>query len=82
MFYEDTSSVISFLLLPKCRIDVLMEILISCWGNDLVHGDKIAYTKMAMGLLVDRYAKPSLAVDHQDLRNSLSTAENGSETIR
>ncbi len=55
----------------SCNLDVLMEVLINCWSNDPLHGDKIAYTKMAMGLL-SRFAKPSQTTDQQDLRNTIS----------
>jgi hypothetical protein len=55
----------------NCSMDVLMEVLINCWSNDPVHGDKIAYTKLAMGLL-SRFAKPSTATDPQDLRNTIA----------
>ncbi len=55
----------------NCRMDVLMAVLINCWSIDPVHGDKIAYTKMAMGLL-SWFAKPSQVIDQQDLRNTIS----------
>ncbi len=42
----------------NCRMDVLMEVLINCWSSNPVHGDKIAYTKIVMGLL-SRLTKPS-----------------------
>ncbi len=55
----------------NCNLDVLMEVLINCWSNDPVHGNKIANTKMAMGLL-SRFAKPSQTTDQQDLLNTIS----------
>jgi hypothetical protein len=55
----------------NCRMDVLMEVLINCWSNGPVHGYKIAYTKMAMGLL-NRFAKPTQVTNQQDLRNPIS----------
>jgi hypothetical protein len=34
-----------------CPSSTLLDALYSCWANDPVHGDKIAYTKLAMGAL-------------------------------
>jgi hypothetical protein len=34
----------------ECDNKDLMEALYACWANDPVHGDKMAYAKMAMGL--------------------------------
>jgi hypothetical protein len=42
---------------PGCRMDVLMDTLISCWRRDPVHGDRKSYSKIATGLL-NRISRP------------------------
>jgi hypothetical protein len=34
-----------------CSKNELMQAMLSCWSTDQVHGDKLAYSKIAMGLL-------------------------------
>jgi hypothetical protein len=50
----------------------LMDSLFSCWSKDPVHGDKIAYHRMAMGLL-------DILSRKGDLRNSLNPKKRGRE---
>jgi len=35
----------------SCTSSTLLDALYSCWSNDPVHGDKVAYSKLAMGFL-------------------------------
>jgi hypothetical protein len=46
----------------------LTDALFNCWRNDPIHGDKIAYTRSAVGL-VDKVLTKALPED--DLRNSI-----------
>jgi hypothetical protein len=48
----------------------LTDALFNCWRNDPIHGDKIAYTRIAVGL-VDKVLTKTLQED--DLRNSIPT---------
>jgi hypothetical protein len=53
----------------------LMDALYSCWSTDLVHGDKIAYHRIAMGLMNILSRK----VPEGDLRNCLNPKKRGQE---
>ncbi len=57
----------------NCTMGELMDSLYSCWSKDPVHGDKIAYHRIAMGLMdiLSRY------VSEGDLRNSLNPKKRG-----
>jgi hypothetical protein len=52
----------------NCTMGELMHALYSCWSKDPVHGDKIAYHPIAMGLMDILSRK----VSEGDLRNSLN----------
>ncbi len=59
----------------NCIIGELMDALYSCWSKDPVHGDKIAYQRIAMGLMDILSRK----VFEGDLRNNLSPKKRGRE---
>jgi hypothetical protein len=59
----------------NCTMGELMDALYSCWSTDPVHGDKIAYHRVAMGLLNILSRK----VSEGDLRNSLNPKKRGRE---
>jgi hypothetical protein len=52
-----------------CSLPALMDSLYEVWGADAVHGDKIAYSKIAIGLLDSFNRKPPGG----DLRNNLNS---------
>jgi hypothetical protein len=51
----------------------LMDSLYSCWSSDPVHGDKIAYHLIAMGLMDILSRK----VSEGDLRNNINPKKRG-----
>jgi hypothetical protein len=53
----------------------LMDALYSCWSKDPVHGDKIAYHRIAMGMMEILSRK----VPEGDLRNCLNPKKRGRE---
>ncbi len=57
----------------NCTMGELMDALYSCWSKDPVHGDKIAYHRIAMGLMDILSRK----VSEGDLRNSLNPKKRG-----
>jgi hypothetical protein len=57
----------------NCTMGELMDSLYSCWSKDPVHGDKIAYHRIAMGLMDILSRK----VSEGDLRNSLNPKKRG-----
>ncbi len=61
---------------PSASAEVQMDCLYEFWSNDPVHGDKIAYSKIALGLLdlLDR------KLPDGDLRFNLSSKKRGRDT--
>jgi hypothetical protein len=57
----------------NCTMGELMDSLYSCWSKDPVHGDKIAYHRIAMGL-IDTLSRK---VSEGNLRNSLNPRKRG-----
>lgn len=50
----------------NCSKFELMNAMLECWSTDPVHGDKLAYTKIAMGLL-EKLSQPAPAERNDDL---------------
>jgi hypothetical protein len=57
----------------NCSMGELMDSLYSCWSSDPVHGDKIAYHRIAMGLMDILSRK----VSEGDLRNNINPKKRG-----
>ena len=59
-----------------CSKKEMMNAMLDCWSNDCVHGDKIAYSKLAMGLL-DLFSKQTLTREADE--DSLTTRKRSRE---
>jgi hypothetical protein len=57
----------------NCSMGELMDSLYSCWSSDPVHGDKLAYHRIAMGLMDILSRK----VSEGDLRNHINPKKRG-----